>query len=78
MFIQTRVENEKDKVFIKIRGILVGILCEIDPHYKIYVTRDKRGAKKNLVRCKNALYGTIIASLLFYIKFNKSLKEIGF
>jgi hypothetical protein len=28
-FVQTRVENEKDMAFIKIRGILVDILVEI-------------------------------------------------
>ena len=31
-----------------------------------------------LVQCDNALYGTMVASLLFYRKFTKSLKEIGF
>jgi hypothetical protein len=30
-FVQTRVENEKDMAFIKIRGILVDILVEISP-----------------------------------------------
>ena len=39
-FIKRRVENEKDKSFIKILGILVDIICEIDPHYRIYVARD--------------------------------------
>jgi hypothetical protein len=37
-FVQTRVENEKDMEFIKIRGILVDILVEIAPDvYKSYV-----------------------------------------
>ena len=45
MFIQTQVENMKDKSFIKIRGILVDILCEIDLHYKIYLNRYKRGGE---------------------------------
>jgi hypothetical protein len=30
-FLQTRVENEKDMSFIKIRGTLVDILVEISP-----------------------------------------------
>jgi hypothetical protein len=30
-FVQTRVENEKDMDFIKIRGILMDILVEIAP-----------------------------------------------
>jgi hypothetical protein len=43
-FVQTRVENEKDMVLIKIRGILVDILVEISPEaYKSYVSQDKKG-----------------------------------
>jgi hypothetical protein len=62
--IQTRFENKKDMVFIKIRGILVDILVEIAPDvYKSYVSKDKKGTKQLLVQCKNALYGTMVASL---------------
>jgi hypothetical protein len=43
-FVQTRVGNEKDIAFIKIRGILVDILVEIAPDvYKSYVSNDKKG-----------------------------------
>jgi hypothetical protein len=43
-FVQTRVRNEKDMVFIKIRGILVEILVEIAPDlYKSYISKDKKG-----------------------------------
>jgi uncharacterized protein YuzE len=42
-FVQTCVENEKDMVFIKIRGILVDILVKIAPDvYKSYVSKDKK------------------------------------
>jgi hypothetical protein len=78
-FIQTRVENEKDMAFIKIRGILVDILVEIAPDvYKSYVSRDKKGLKDFLVQFQNALYGTMAASLLYYRKFVKSLTDIDF
>ena len=30
-FIQTRVENEKDMVYIRVRGVLVDLLIEIAP-----------------------------------------------
>jgi hypothetical protein len=64
-FIQTRVEDEKDMAFIKIRGILVDILVEIAPYvYKYYIWKDKKGSKQLLVQCQNALYGTMVASLL--------------
>jgi hypothetical protein len=78
-FVQTSVENEKDMAFINIRGVLVDILVEIAPDvYKSYVSRDKKGMKQLLVQCKNALYGTMVASLLYYLKFVKSLKDVGF
>jgi hypothetical protein len=78
-FVQTRVENEKDMAFIKIRGILVDILVEIAPDvYKSYVSKEKKGSKQLLVQCQNALYGTMVASLLYYRKFFKSLTDIDF
>jgi hypothetical protein len=78
-FIQTRVENKKDMAFIKIRGVLVDILVEIAPDvYKPYVSRDKKGMKQLLVQFQNALYGTMVASLLYYRKFVKSLTDVGF
>jgi hypothetical protein len=64
-FVQTRIENEKDMSFIKIRGILVDILVKIAPDvYKSYVLKDKKGSKQLLVQFQNALYGTMVASLL--------------
>jgi hypothetical protein len=69
-FVQTRVENDKDMAFIKIQGILVEILVEIAPEaYKSYVSQDKKGNNQLLVQCQNALYGTMVASLLYYRKF---------
>jgi hypothetical protein len=74
-FIQTRVEDEKDMAIIKIRGILVDMLLNIASDvYKPYVTTDKKGAKQVIVQCQNAIYGTMMASLLYYNKFCKSLK----
>jgi hypothetical protein len=78
-FVHTRVENEKDMAFIKIHGVLVDILVEIAPDvYKPYVSRDKKGMKQLLVQCQNALYGTMVASLLYYREFVKSLTDVGF
>jgi hypothetical protein len=65
--------------FIKIRGILVGILVEIAQDvYKSYVSKDKKGVKQLMVQCQNALYSTMVASLLYYRKFAKSLTDIDF
>ena len=78
-FRQTRVEDEKDVAFIKIQGVLVDILVEIAPDiYKDYITLDSKGKKQFLVQCQNALYGTMLASILYYCKFIKCLTDIGF
>jgi hypothetical protein len=78
-FIQTRIEDEKDMAIIKIRGILVDMLIEIAPKvYTPYVTTDRKGVKQLIVQCLNAIYGTMMASLLYYQKFSKSLRSVGF
>jgi hypothetical protein len=38
----------------------------------------KKGKKQLLVQCLTALYGPMVASLLYYKKFVKSLKSKGF
>ena len=78
-FIQTRVQDPKDMVIIRVRGVLVDMLVEIDPKlYGPYVTTDKKGVKQLLLLCLNAIYGTMVASLLYYNKFCKSLLRHGF
>jgi hypothetical protein len=57
----------------------VDILVEIAPEaYKSYVSHDKKVNMQLLVQCQNALYGTMVASLLYYRKFLKSLTDIDF
>jgi len=46
--------------------------------YKPYATTDKKGVRQLIVQCQNALYGTMVASLLYYRKFTKSLTDAGF
>ena len=80
-FVQTVVaEAEKDyRVIVRLRGRIEDILCEIAPEvYLPYVTVNKKGEKILIVQCLNALYGTMVASLLYYKKFVKSLERHGF
>ena len=46
--------------------------------YKLHVTTDKKGVKQFLVQFQNALYGTMVASLLYYRKFTNILTDVGF
>jgi len=64
-------------VIVRIRGPLVDILVSIAPDlYGPYVTTDKSGVL--IVECLNAVYGTVVAALLYYKKFVKSLTKQGF
>jgi hypothetical protein len=78
-FIQMRIENKKDMAVIKIRGVLVDMLLKIAPVvYGPYVTTDKKGVKQLILQTLNALYGTMVAGLLYYLKFSKTLKRNDF
>ena len=46
--------------------------------YGPFVTTDKKGENVIIVQCINAIYGTMVASLLYYKKFVKTLKRTGF
>ncbi len=64
---------------ICICGPFVDILVFIAPNVNgPYVTVGKKGKKQLLVQSLTALYGTMVASLLYYKKFVKSLKSKGF
>ena len=80
-FAQTVITDaHKDyRVIARIRGKLVDILVDIAPDvYGPYVYENKKGEKVLLVQCTNALYGTMVASLLFYKNFVTSLNKEGF
>ena len=78
-FIQTCIEDKKDKLFTRLRGDIVDILVSIAPKVcSDHVTKDRRGIKQLVVQCQNAMYDTMVASLLCYRKFVKSLTNVGF
>ena len=60
---------------IDICGILVDMLLDITPDvYGLYVTTERKGIKKIINQCMNAIYGNVVASILYYCKFFKTLK----
>ncbi len=66
-------------MIVLIRGPLVDILVIIAPDvYDPYVSTNKAGQKVLLVQCLNAVYGTMVAALLYYKKFVKSLMKQGY
>ena len=79
-FVQTNIDEKKvgHRVIMKIRGPLVDLLLELDAAtYAPYVVYEGK-SKVIYVRMVKALYGLIIASLLYYKKFKKDIETIGF
>jgi hypothetical protein len=81
VFVQTVVDEEDAEhcVIVCIRGPLVDILVSIAPDvYGPYVTMNNSGQKVLFVECLNVVYGTMVAALLYYKKFVKSLTKQRF
>jgi hypothetical protein len=81
-FIQTVMpqptDGSDDWVCMKITGVLVDLLCKLDPtKYGPYVVFEK-GCKVLYVLVLHAIYGMLVASLLWYKKFHSDLEQIGF
>jgi hypothetical protein len=71
--------DEEKRFIVHIFGMLVDILVKIAPDvYKDYVTVNKKGEKQILVKCLNSLYGTMVASLLYYQNIMTSLDKARF
>jgi hypothetical protein len=80
-FIQANMPETKDgeeRVIMKITGVLVELLLEIDPgKYGSFLVFEK-GEKILYVRVLKALYGMLIAALLWYQQFKADLEQVGF
>src|SRR5210317_1889419 len=79
-FIQTHmpeVENGEDRVTMKITGLLVDYMIELDPTYRDFVVREN-GRRVIYVVILRAIYGMLEASLLWYKKLRADLETQGF
>ena len=64
-FFQTVIEDDDDKVVMRVRGCMVNVLVKVAPKvYGPYVSIDKQGRKQLLAECLNAIYRTMVVSLL--------------
>ena len=79
-FVQTHVE-EKDKdgnqTIMKMRGVCVDILCEIDLIYQDYMAT-KGNQRELYVHITRAIYGMLVSGMLFYHKLTKALLSYSF
>ena len=80
-FIQTempKIEKGDEKVIMKITGVLVDLLVDIAPEvYEPYVVMEKN-KKVIYVQVLRALYGMLVAALLWYQRFREDLESHGF
>ena len=55
---------------INIRVVLVDLLPDIDPElYGPFVTTDKKREKVVIIKFMNSIYGTMVASLIYFKNF---------
>jgi hypothetical protein len=72
------IKDGNERVKMKITGVLVDMMVEIDPEtYGPFVVYE-RGRKVLYVLVLRAIYGMLQAALLWYKKFQKELEENGF
>ena len=79
-FTQTELPriDGKERVIMKLTGELVGILVNINTDlYRGYIVFEN-GKKILYVEVLRAIYGMLIAALLFYRKFREDMEEHGF
>ena len=79
-FIQTlmpEVKEGEERVTMKITGLLVDYMIEIDPSYRDYIVMEN-GKRVIYVVILRAIYGMLEASLLFYKKIRGDLEKVGF
>ena len=76
-FLQT--DYDKEDIHIKLEGVMVTLLEQIDPeYYKDFIFTDKSRSKYMYAEAKKAIYGTLDSSLLFWAKLSKILEEMGY
>ena len=78
-FIQTENVTDEDgnRTIMKIRGVLVDILCEMDPAYKPYVYIEN-GRSVLYMHVVKAIYGLLVSAMLFYKRLVADLTSYGF
>jgi hypothetical protein len=77
-FIQTDIPDGEERIVMKVDGPILKLLVEQDPNlYGPYVVFEK-GKRVLYLQVKKALYGMLVASLLWYRKFREDLEGLGF
>ncbi len=74
-FVNTDVDED---ILIVLKGELAGMMEQIAPQIdRKYIAVDKKGTKILYMKLQKVLYGLMRASLLFYRKLQKNLRNTG-
>ena len=78
-FLQGDWPGKEHPGHIKFTGIMVELLCEIDPSLKDHIVWSRDGKQKYIYgELKKAVYGTLLAAIIFYNKLSDFLLADGF
>ena len=82
-FIQGIWPQDQHPGYLKFEGVMVEMLCQIEPSYHKYIIYRKiKGTKYKkkyiYARMIKAVYGTLLAAIIFYEKLSKHLREYSF
>ena len=78
-FLQGDWPGEEHPGHLKFVGIMVELLCEINPSLEQYVIWSRDGKQKYLYgELQKAVYGTLLAAIIFYNKLSDYLIKEGF
>ena len=76
-FLQTY--DTSGSTYLNFDGIMAELLARIDPYlYRKYITTDQKGCKIMYAECLKALYRTLDAALLFWVKLRTDMERWGF
>ena len=65
--------------YLKFEGLMVDMICDIDPSYKKFVLINKKTGKKKMYgKLTKAVYGTLLGAILFYQKLSDQLYDWGY
>ena len=75
-FLQGEWPQDEHPGYIMFEGIMVEMICEIDPSYHKNVRWSKDCKKKFLYgRLVKSVYGTLLGAIIFYNKLSKHLTD---
>ena len=78
-FIQAELNrNGKERIIMKITGVLVDILIKVAPNEYTGSVVMEKGQKVIYVKILRAIYGMLESALVWYKKFRRDLESIGF